>query len=120
MLRDGEGPGEPLGHPLLLVCTHGIRDRCCARYGQELCRNLHGLAPDGWVWQASHVGGDRFAGNLVVLPEGSSSAASGGATRRASSAATSRAGSTSTATAAGRPIRSRCRRPRPPCASERA
>jgi hypothetical protein len=22
------------------------------------------------VWQASHVGGDRFAGNLVVLPEG--------------------------------------------------
>jgi hypothetical protein len=22
------------------------------------------------VWEASHVGGDRFAGNLVVLPEG--------------------------------------------------
>jgi hypothetical protein len=70
MLRDGEGPGEPVGHPLLLVCAHGIRDRCCAKYGQELCRALSKLAPDGWVWQSSHVGGDRFAGNLVVLPEG--------------------------------------------------
>ena len=70
MLRDGEGTGEPVEHPLLLVCAHGIRDRCCAKYGQELCRTLSGLAPDGWVWQTSHVGGDRFAGNLVVLPEG--------------------------------------------------
>lgn len=70
MLRGGEGPGEPVGHPLLLVCAHGIRDRCCAKYGQELCRALSKLAPDGWVWQTSHVGGDRFAGNLVVLPEG--------------------------------------------------
>ena len=25
---------------------------------------------DGWVWQSSHVGGDRFAGNLVVLDDG--------------------------------------------------
>jgi hypothetical protein len=62
--------GEPLDHPLLLVCTHGIRDRCCARYGQALCRGLLGAADPEWVWQASHVGGDRFAGNLVCLPEG--------------------------------------------------
>jgi hypothetical protein len=68
----GEAPpvGEPLEHPLLLVCTHGKRDRCCARYGQPLCAALHQRAPEGWVWQASHVGGDRFAGNLVCLPEG--------------------------------------------------
>jgi hypothetical protein len=68
----GERPpvGDPLEHPLLLVCTHGKRDRCCARYGQALCANVHERAPDGWVWQASHVGGDRFAGNLVCLPEG--------------------------------------------------
>ena len=25
---------------------------------------------DEWAWQSTHVGGDRFAGNLVVLPEG--------------------------------------------------
>jgi hypothetical protein len=70
MLTGRETPGEPLSHPLLLVCTHGVRDRCCAKYGQELCRALSETAPDGWVWQTSHVGGDRFAGNLVTLPEG--------------------------------------------------
>lgn len=68
----GESPrfGEPLEHPLLLVCTHGKRDRCCARQGVELCEALHAGARGGWVWQSSHVGGDRFAGNLVVVPEG--------------------------------------------------
>jgi hypothetical protein len=64
------GPGEPLDHPLLLVCTHGTRDRCCARYGQALCRALNHLVDPEWIRQCSHVGGDRFAGNLVVLPEG--------------------------------------------------
>jgi hypothetical protein len=63
-------PGRLLDHPLLLVCTHGIRDRCCARYGQSLLREVVHHAERHWVWQASHVGGDRFAGNLVVLPEG--------------------------------------------------
>ncbi|MBD0339081.1 MAG: sucrase ferredoxin [Thermoleophilia bacterium] len=62
--------GELLRHPLLLACTHGIRDRCCARYGQALARELGRQADPEWVRQASHVGGDRFAGNLVVLPEG--------------------------------------------------
>jgi hypothetical protein len=70
LLGEAQAPGEPLEHPLLLVCTHGKRDRCCARYGQVLCAAVHDRAPDGWVWQASHVGGDRFAGNLVCLPEG--------------------------------------------------
>ena len=63
-------PGRPLEHPLLLVCTHGIRDRCCARYGQATLRQVVNHADRDWVWQASHVGGDRFAGNLVILPEG--------------------------------------------------
>lgn len=63
-------PGEPLDHPLLLVCTHGIRDRCCARYGQALAREVHRHVEPEWVWQSTHVGGDRFAGNLVLLPEG--------------------------------------------------
>jgi hypothetical protein len=65
-----EGPGEPLEHPLVLVCTHGKRDACCARLGRELCTELHRRAEAGWVWQSSHVGGDRFAGNAVCLPEG--------------------------------------------------
>ena len=68
-MRDG-GRGEPLDHPLLLVCVHGRRDRCCARYGQPLFDRLCKLGHTGWTWMATHVGGDRFAGNLVCLPEG--------------------------------------------------
>jgi hypothetical protein len=70
LLRGDAADGEPLDHPLLLVCTHGKRDRCCARYGQRLCEALQRHAPPGWAWQSSHVGGDRFAGNVVALPEG--------------------------------------------------
>jgi hypothetical protein len=66
---EGDHPGAPVDHPLLLVCTHGIRDRCCARYGQPLCRAAQAAEP-GWAWQSTHVGGDRFAANLLVLPEG--------------------------------------------------
>jgi hypothetical protein len=59
-----------LDHPLLVVCTHGKHDRCCARYGRPLYKALEEQAEGDWVWQSSHVGGDRFAGNVVVLPEG--------------------------------------------------
>jgi hypothetical protein len=62
--------GTPVEHPLFLVCTHGKHDPCCARFGRPLYEALRDeLAPD-WVWQVSHIGGDRFAGNLVCLPEG--------------------------------------------------
>lgn len=39
-------------------------------YGRPLYDAVRELVEDGWVWQSSHVGGDRFAGNLVALPEG--------------------------------------------------
>jgi len=62
--------GTAVEHPLFLVCTHGKHDPCCARLGRSLYEALRDeLAPD-WVWQVSHIGGDRFAGNLVCLPEG--------------------------------------------------
>ncbi|HKP19812.1 MAG TPA: sucrase ferredoxin [Gaiellaceae bacterium] len=67
---DLTAPGAPLGHPLLLVCTHGKHDRCCARYGRPLYQALAEQAEEDWVWQSSHLGGDRFAGNMVFLPEG--------------------------------------------------
>jgi hypothetical protein len=63
-------PGEPVRHPLLVVCTHGKRDRCCSLYGRPLYDELRAEAGEEWIWQSSHVGGDRFAGNLVCLPEG--------------------------------------------------
>ena len=62
--------GEQSGHPLFLVCTHGKHDPCCARYGRSLYEALRDELDPDWAWQVSHIGGDRFAGNLVCLPEG--------------------------------------------------
>jgi hypothetical protein len=64
------GAGDPVEHPLLLVCTHGKHDPCCARYGRPLYDTLADELEPDWVWQSTHVGGDRFAGNLVCLPHG--------------------------------------------------
>ena len=69
-LLEGGTPGVPVDHPLFIVCTHGKRDRCCAKYGRPLYDSLKGKVDPAWVWQSTHVGGDRFAGNVVVLPEG--------------------------------------------------
>jgi hypothetical protein len=68
-IRNGGVTGVPVDHPLVVVCTHGVRDRCCARYGQPLYDAVRTQEPE-WTWQSTHVGGDRFAGNLVILPEG--------------------------------------------------
>ena len=69
-LLDGGTPGVPVEHPIFVVCTHGKRDRCCAKYGRPLYDSLKRKVDPAWVWQSTHVGGDRFAGNVVVLPEG--------------------------------------------------
>ena len=42
---------------------------CCAIEGRPVAAALHRLAP-GRVWECSHVGGDRFAANVLVLPTG--------------------------------------------------
>ncbi len=63
-------PFAPVDHPLLVVCTHGKRDRCCARYGRPLYDAVRTGEAPGEVWQSTHVGGDRFAGNVVALPHG--------------------------------------------------
>jgi hypothetical protein len=67
----GERPGfgDPVADPVYLVCTNGRHDRCCATYGRPLALAL--AASHGELtWESSHVGGDRFAGNLVCLPSG--------------------------------------------------
>jgi hypothetical protein len=65
--RRFEGVGEPFDGPLFLVCTHGKHDPCCARRGGPLYRALSDL-PN--AWECTHIGGDRFAGNLVCFPHG--------------------------------------------------
>jgi len=64
----GTGAGEP-GGPLYLVCAHGRHDPCCAIRGRPVADALAAARP-GAVWECSHVGGDRFAANLVALPHG--------------------------------------------------
>jgi hypothetical protein len=53
---------------MTLVCTHGVRDACCARHGLDVLRALRGAGED--AWECSHTGGHRFAANAVLLPEG--------------------------------------------------
>lgn len=62
--------GRTVEHPLFVVCTHGKHDPCCARHGRPLYEALVDELDEDWVWQSTHVGGDRFAGNLVCLPHG--------------------------------------------------
>lgn len=59
----------PHTDPLLLVCTHGRHDACCAERGRPLAAELAAQWPDE-VWESSHLGGDRFSANLLALPHG--------------------------------------------------
>ena len=69
-LGRGERPGfEPVEGPLFLVCTHGRRDVCCAERGRPLAQALAAAFPEP-TWESSHIGGDRFAGNVVAFPHG--------------------------------------------------
>jgi hypothetical protein len=62
------GVGRPVERSVQLVCTHGRHDRCCADHGRPVVRALEAAGAD--VWESSHVGGDRFAANVVDLPSG--------------------------------------------------
>lgn len=55
--------------PLFLVCTHGKHDKCCAKFGFSTYKYMRGVSKEN-VWQSSHVGGDRFASNVVCFPHG--------------------------------------------------
>jgi hypothetical protein len=71
---DALGTGRSVGwprsaEPFFVVCTQGRRDPCCAERGRPLAAALARGFPEA-TWEATHVGGDRFAGNLVIFPEG--------------------------------------------------
>jgi hypothetical protein len=81
-LHDVVAATAPLttGHPLgpawtddadryVLVCTNGRHDACCATFGRPMVRALRESRWSDQVWECSHIGGDRFAGNLVILPD---------------------------------------------------
>jgi len=68
-LDDVEG-GEPIDASMVLVCCHGRRDPCCARLGTPVFDALGPHVSGETLWQSSHLGGHRFAANVLVLPEG--------------------------------------------------
>jgi hypothetical protein len=55
--------------PILLLCTNGRRDVCCAVRGRPVALDSAAAHP-GRVWEASHTGGHRFAPTGVLLPHG--------------------------------------------------
>lgn len=50
------------------VCTNGQRDLCCARFGLPAYAALRARVHDR-AWQITHLGGHRFAPNILALPQ---------------------------------------------------
>jgi hypothetical protein len=69
-LGAGRSPGlVATKEPVFAVCTHGRHDVCCAERGRPVAKVLERAYPD-LTWEVSHIGGDRFAANVLVLPQG--------------------------------------------------
>ena len=74
-LLDATTPADSADVPgrELLICTHGVRDRCCGSLGTRLARSMEDeVGPEGTTRarRTSHTGGHRFAPTAVLLPEG--------------------------------------------------
>ncbi len=67
--RPAHEVSPPNSPELLLVCTHGRHDVCCATRGRPVAAALDQRWPNE-TWECSHTGGDRFAANALVLPDG--------------------------------------------------
>jgi hypothetical protein len=68
--RSGGTTGLPAyDGEIYCVCTNGRHDACCAEFGRPVAKALAGAYPEE-TWEVSHVGGDRYAGNMVLLPHG--------------------------------------------------
>jgi hypothetical protein len=63
------GIGELGSRPLLLICTNGRRDVCCALLGRPIAAALAGVHGED-VWECTHTGGHRFAPTAIALPTG--------------------------------------------------
>lgn len=63
-------PAEPITKPTILICGHGGRDQRCGILGPILQSSFRselqrrGIEAD--VAQISHIGGHKFAGNVIM------------------------------------------------------
>lgn len=55
--------------PFFIVCTNGKKDKCCAKFGLPIYRAMQNKG-DFTVYECTHFGGDRYAGNAVLMPFG--------------------------------------------------
>lgn len=69
VLREDSGGAAWSDEVAVLVCAHGRHDTCCAVRGRPVAAALAERFGDA-VWECSHVGGDRFAANVVLVPDG--------------------------------------------------
>lgn len=64
--------GVAITEPLVLCCTHGRKDKCCAKFGYAAYQELAGTVEDQKlpfeVWESSHLGGCRLAASVMVFP----------------------------------------------------
>ncbi len=58
------------GDPFFVICTNGKKDKCCAKFGYTVYKFFESFNANIDVWECSHVGGDRFAANVVAMPFG--------------------------------------------------
>jgi len=69
-------PHRPLTGQYLFVCVHGARDARCGMCGPPLVEGFvsaleaSGYADQVAVRQSSHVGGHKYAGNVLIYPGG--------------------------------------------------
>lgn len=63
------GDGTESGDPVVAVCAHGRHDQCCAVRGRAATAAITARYPE-ITWECSHLGGDRFAATMLILPEG--------------------------------------------------
>ena len=61
--------GTASDRPVFAVCAHARHDQCCAVRGRQVVTRLAEAYPDE-TWECSHLGGDRFAGTMVLFPHG--------------------------------------------------
>ncbi|VEG51256.1 sucraseferredoxin family protein [Mycolicibacterium aurum] len=61
--------GSRSADPLVAICAHGRHDQCCAVRGRAAADAIATAYPE-FTWECSHLGGDRFAATMLILPEG--------------------------------------------------
>ncbi|MFC3284751.1 sucrase ferredoxin [Litchfieldella rifensis] len=58
---------------MILCCTHGRKDKCCAKFGYRTYQAIadeaqhHEYAFD--VWESTHLGGCRLAASAIIFPQ---------------------------------------------------